>query len=258
MNRLKIISASQFERYKKEQKLTLLKHFNKIKRTNYDLGFVRKASVVYSSMIEGNPIDLDTYYKYYTSGMNTKTRSFREINDLEEAYVFAQGHVPNQKNMLHAHELLTKTIALEKKYRGAYRDKEVAVMKNGNEVVYSGAKVAILKEEMDKLFHDIEILRQRELTISQVFYFASMIHLVFVAIHPFADGNGRTARMLEKWFLADKLGKDAWSIPSEKLYHRRSRSYHNNLNRIGRSYETVDYDYAIPFLKMLPMALRIK
>ncbi|WP_220392957.1 Fic family protein [Chitinophaga lutea] len=43
-----------------------------------------------------------------------------------------------------------------------------------------------------------------------------MIHLVFVKIHPRADGNGRSARLLEKWFLAVKLGK------RHGLYNRKS------------------------------------
>ena len=257
MERLKIIPTSQFEKYHKEQKLTLLKHFNKIKNKNIDFGYVRKAAVVYSSMIEGNPIDLDTYYKYYTSGMNTKTKSFKEITDLEAAYSFAQKHVLNEKNVLHCHKLLTNTSAVENKYKGVYRDKNVSVM-DSYKIVYTGADKKIVKPEMKKLFKDISILRKRNLSMSQVFYFASIIHLVFVAIHPFADGNGRTARLIEKWFLADKLGNDAWSINSEKLYLKRHKSYHKNINKIGKSYETINYDYAIPFLKMLPMALKIK
>jgi Fic family protein len=30
-------------------------------------------------------------------------------------------------------------------------------------------------------------------------------------------GNGRTARLLEKWFLAEKLGAKAWFVESETL-----------------------------------------
>jgi Fic family protein len=84
-----------------------------------------------------------------------------------------------------------------------------------------------------------------------------MIHLCFVKIHPFADGNGRTARLLEKWFLASHLGTKAWYIASEKLYQTRLKSYYKNVD-IGKTYESLNYDLSIPFLLMLPMALRIK
>jgi Fic family protein len=33
-----------------------------------------------------------------------------------------------------------------------------------------------------------------------------LIHLRLAQIHPFRDGNGRAARLIEKWFVAEKLG----------------------------------------------------
>ncbi len=39
---------------------------------------------------------------------------------------------------------------------------------------------------------DIDSLSKIELNPFEVFYYASLIHLVFVKIHPFQDGNGRT------------------------------------------------------------------
>ena len=110
---------------------------------------------------------------------------------------------------------------------------------------------------MDKLLDDMATLLNAGLSIDEVFYFAAMIHLVFVKIHPFADGNGRTARLLEKWFIAAALGMEAWKIQSEKLYQTHLKAYYDGLD-IGKEYGLVDYDLAFPFLKMLPMALRVK
>ncbi|MDY0089472.1 MAG: hypothetical protein RBR78_03810 [Flavobacteriaceae bacterium] len=73
----------------------------------------------------------------------------------------------------------------------------------------------------------------------------------------FEDGSGRTARLFEKWFIAECLGKTAWKIQSEKLYQKRLKSYYKNL-AIGKTYDAVNYNAAFLFLKMLPMALRIK
>ncbi|MBN1116921.1 MAG: Fic family protein [Bacteroidales bacterium] len=38
-----------------------------------------------------------------------------------------------------------------------------------------------------------------------MFYFASLIHLRFAHIHLFRDDNGRAARLIEKWFVAEIL-----------------------------------------------------
>ena len=84
--------------------------------------------------------------------------------------------------------------------------------------------------EMKKLFTDIASLLEQSLSDEEVFYYASMIHLVFVHIHPFSDGNGRTARILEKWFLTQKLGRDFWNISSEEYYWNHRKQYYDNIN----------------------------
>lgn len=259
MNRLKLVVSKYILKYIEKQPITLVKHFNKIKSIGNNLenfNFYFSNSAVYSSMIEGNIIDFDSYLKYSTSDMNNKGKSFKEIEDLKSAYKFARNNKLTFKNLLKAHKILSKTIISESKYRGVVRDKDVYVYNVGKKV-YTGASKQKVNEEMDKLFNDIEILLNRNLTINEVFYFASMLHLIFVQIHPFADGNGRSSRLIEKWFLSEKLGINAWFIQSERLYQKRIASYYKNIN-LGSNYETIDFDYSIPFLLMLPMALRLK
>ena len=84
----------------------------------------------------------------------------------------------------------------------------------------------------------------------EIFYYAALIHLVFVKIHPFQDGNGRTARLVEKWFLIEKIGEKATSIQLEKNYYNKLKSYYSNIRKLGLEYENLDYSKSLDFLLM--------
>ncbi|MEY3421016.1 MAG: hypothetical protein RIR48_1305 [Bacteroidota bacterium] len=252
----RLIISDYLDYYKDAQPITILKHFNKLKETvlsTHSFGYHISKSSVYSSMIEGNPIDFDSFLKYSTSGMNTKSKSFQEIKDLINAYHFASTHTLIKKNILSAHSILSENLLSEERYRGNIRDKDVYIFAGGKNV-YKGASKEIVIDEMNLFYKDLSILIEREMTMNEIFYYAAFIHLVFVKIHPFADGNGRMARLLEKWFLVQKLGKKAWFIESEKLYQSRLRSYYTKM-AIGPSYEKTNYDLSLPFLLLLPMSL---
>ena len=257
--RTELIKSTYLDFYKKKQPITLTKHFNSLKEMPFNdetFGYSASLASVFSSMIEGNIIDFDTYLKYSASGMNTKSKPFKEIEDLIKAYQFAHKSALNVTNFLKAHSLLSKTLITEVKYKGKIRDKAVYIFGAGIKI-YTGASPDIVNDEMNKFFNDIDILLKREMSITEIFYFASMIHLILAKIHPFADGNGRSARLLEKWFLAQKLGVKAWFIQSERLYQTRIKSYYKNID-IGTDYTTNNYELSIPFLLMLPMALTMK
>lgn len=71
---------------------------------------------------------------------------------------------------------------------------------------------------MKLLWKDVKVLLNQNLTVEGIFYYAVYLHLVFVDIHPFEDGNGRAERLIEKWFIAQKLGEKAWFLQSELNY----------------------------------------
>ena len=77
----------------------------------------------------------------------------------------------------------------------------------------------------------------------------------FAHIHPFRDGNVRAARLIEKWFVAEKLGRDFWKMPSEKFYKKNQAKYYETINLGGNFYE-LNYNKCIGFLEMLPKCLK--
>lgn len=259
MDKLQIISKVCLEKYKEKQPITILKHLNKLKKNNIsidDFKFYMINSACNSSMIEGCSLDTETYYKLLEMGGMQGVKDYDQTNDLIQAYEFATKNKISDQNLLKAHGFLSKHLSIQDHYKGKIRDRQVYIF-SGSKKIYTGADISIVDIELKKLLHDIELLINRELTLNEIFYYASMIHLVFAKIHPFADGNGRVARLLEKWFLSEKIGEIAWSIKSEKLYFQRIKSYYKNIH-IGNEYNNVDYQLACPFLLMLPMALRLK
>lgn len=227
-----------------------------IKNCNFldkDISFeyARDVSAVFSSNIEGNSIDLNSYMNY-KNFQSKATKEIAEIEDLVSAYEFAQNNVLNEKNLLKSHKILAKKFLISSKI-GKYRDEKVGVYSSLG-LVYMAIEPEFVKEKMKELFGDIATLLKADLKPKEVFYFASMIHLVFVHIHPFSDGNGRVARLLEKWFLCEKLGENFWKIPSEEYYKNNQSKYYEYIN-LGVNFYEINYNNSLNFLKMLTLSL---
>ena len=88
---------------------------------------------------------------------------------------------------------------LPKSQQGLIRPNPMFVISSDDQIEYVAADPAIVKAETDKLFEDTALLLKSELNPFEIFYYAAYIHLVFLKSHPFQDGNGRTARLIEKW-----------------------------------------------------------
>jgi Fic family protein len=146
---------------------------------------------------------------------------------------------------------------LTENQRGTLRRTEMLLVlehKTGR-IQYEAAPLSMVKENFTDMWNEIESLLKQQLTVEEIFYFAFFIHLVFVNIHPISNGNGRISRLLEKWFLAEKLGERVWFIQSEKFYYKHVNDYYENLARLGLFYEALDYEKSVPFLLMLPQSL---
>ena len=224
-------------------------HLPKFGDTIQDFTFYTSSSVVYSSKIEGVEIELDSYLKHKLLGVKFLADYTKKADDLFEAYSFARSRFLDEKSLLKAHKLITKNF-LRASERGRWRNVSMFVM-GGERILYVATEPAQVKVELKKFFADLKMLLNTNLTVKETFFYASILHLIFLNIHPLNDGNGRTARLLEKWFLASKLGDKTWQIPSEKYYYEHKNEYYHNLQRIGFEYDTMDYSKGLPFLSML-------
>ena len=77
---------------------------------------------------------------------------------------------------------------------------------------------------------------------------AGIFHKQFVILHPFMDGNGRTARLATKALLAD-MGLNTFNLFSfENYYNQNVAAYFQNVGVTGNYYEIAE---AIDFTKWL-------
>ena len=213
--------------------------------------FYTSVASVYSSKIEGEDIELDSYIKHKAMGIAFQPDYTTKIDDLYDAYIFAKNNDLTPENISKTHTLLGKNL-LERSKQGKLRTQNMYVATDDGRIEYVAASPYALKAEMDKWYSDLAILLQQKMNAEEVFYYAAFIHLIFVKIHPWNDGNGRSGRLIEKWFIAQKLGAKAWFLQSEKKYYLNHALYYTNLRILGLEYEQLDYNKALPFLLMLP------
>ena len=256
----KILTSQFLKAYTDAVKESPLHKLDSLKKLEMQVDyfqFYKSVSSVYSSKIEGEDIDFDSFFKHKFLNVKFKPDYTIKVDDLYAAYDFIDNHKLNLKNVQKAHSILSSKL-LPKSQQGLIRTNPMFVINSEDKIEYVAASPEIVKEELGKLFDDIDVLINKELNPFELFYYASFIHLVFVKIHPFQDGNGRTARLIEKWFLIEKIGQKATSVQLEKNYYIKIKDYYSNLKKLGLEYEDLDYSKGLDFLLMTASGIDVE
>lgn len=257
---LNILTTNLLIDYTNAVKVAPLDQLNQIKKLEIPVDyfqFYKSVSSVYSSKIEGEDIEFDSFFKHKFLKVEFKPDYTRKADDLYAAYDYIDSHPISFKNVQKAHGILTSNI-LPESQQGMVRKNPMFVINSDDQIEYVAAAPDIIIQEIKLLFADIELLSKAELNSFEIFYYAALIHLVFVKIHPFQDGNGRTARLLEKWFLIEKIGKKAVAIQLEKNYYNHLKKYYYNIRKLGLEYEHLDYEKSLDFLLMTVSSIEIE
>lgn len=169
-----------------------------------------KIGLTYSSnAIEGNTLTLIETKVIIEDGLTIGGKTLREIDEATghaKAYDFIFELVKNEEitlaDILKIHHLFYRNI--DPQNAGQYRTQKVFI---------SGMDVTLpLPEEVSNLMSELEIeIKNLKSKVHPIEY-AAIIHNKFVTIHPFLDGNGRTARLLMNLILL-KAGYSITIIP---------------------------------------------
>lgn len=260
VNDLQLITPTLFASYKEALKTDLtninLPKGNQLPNVK-PFDFYNSISSVYSSKIEGEEIELDSYIKHKFYNVAYQPDYTKKTDDLFNAYRFAQNNPLNFENAMESHKLLSENL-LASSARGIVRNNLMFVMDDKDNIVYVACEPDRVKAETEKLFKDIDILLRTDLTLEEVFYYASFIHFMLVKIHPMQDGNGRLSRLIEKWFITSKLDDNFWKIKSEKYYYIHLKDYYHHLAITGLEYDDLQITNSIPFLLLLPESIHFE
>jgi len=193
-----------------------------------------------STSIEGNPLTLDEVDRI-ARGLKVKAlkKSKQEVinylNVLENLGEYQENGQITENVILRLHKEVTKDTLEHPGFEGRYRDIQVYVANKMGDIVFTPPPPKDVPEQMKNFIEWIKELDSEE--INPVIL-AGISHYEFVRIHPFVDGNGRTARALATLILYLKEFDLKRFFALDDYYDEDRASYYAALNSVDQ--ETLD------------------
>lgn len=201
-----------------------------------------------STSIEGNQLNVRQVEAIYArQKIDAPARDIFEVENYLKALRFI-GKIVEQKQpitekiILRIHQLVTEN-TLPREQSGHYRKGPVYVVRHRlgfpKEVMYTAPVAERVPQMMNGL---CEWLRKSEKDTIHPIITAGIAHQELAAVHPFSDGNGRTARALATLILYDRGYDFRRLFALEDYYNKNRPAYYSAIN-IGKNYDGRERDF---------------
>ncbi len=191
-----------------------------------------------STSIEGNPIPLTDVRKILKNTPAHIRDTEKEILNYNKALLYLNTLVSKPKPITSKFICTTQSMVIDglidKKNIGNFRVDPVVVNDpRKRKIAYIPPNV----DDVNILMNELIGYLEKEYNTTDPLILAGIFHKQFVVIHPFIDGNGRTARLITKYLLA-RMGLDTFQLFSfENYYNQNVTKYFSSVGVLGDYYE---------------------
>lgn len=195
-----------------------------------------------STKIEGNALNIHQVEAIAQhKKIDAPARDIYEVENYLKALhyisqVVEKKETVTEKVILKIHHFVTNN-TLPEDQAGYYRKGPVYIVRRRfgmpEEIIYTGPEAGKVSELMADLIKWVQESEKQDINPIIV---AAIVHLEIAAIHPFADGNGRTARALATLILY-RRGYDFRRLFALEDYYNKDRPEYYKAINVGENYQ---------------------
>ena len=196
-------------------------------------------SVHSSTSIEGNPLDINQVRAVISSDRILTKQEYAEIEVCN--YKQALDYIDRRRrsggdialdDILKLHQIITDRL-LDSTRSGKIRRRPVYIEDEQHQIIYTAVDAPRVKNELIDL---LSWVKGNQFVLHPVII-GAIIHFHLAAIHPFSDGNGRTARATTALYLALAHYDNDGALTLDTYYASDRPSYYAILRRLnGENY----------------------
>lgn len=190
-------------------------------------------AITFSNQIEGNKLEERGVTKALDEQDNqSDEKDIIEVRNYSDALEYIETLAKDKKrvttrDLCDIQKLITRDVLKDKKQWGNIRSIPVDIVDaNTGKKIDKCPEPHFLKELLDELWLWIEDNQETD-----PFVRAFAFHYLAVAIHPFADGNGRTTRLMQHLLLLKADEKIARYVPSETAIMATRDQYYSSIRQ---------------------------